>query len=388
MVTKKIRFYATAKQRRNQLENELRIDLKNIAVFSFDEEKIKNKNCENLIGAVQIPLGIAGPLKIKNLQLKSKNLYLPLATTEGALVASVNRGCKAIFLSGGAAVFAEDIGATRGPVFRTSGIRQSLQFKKWLTDNFLLLKKEAEKTSSHLLLQKIGVRFCGKDVFVRFYFNTSEAMGMNMATIAADKIVALIEKKLKIKCLSLSGNFCLDKKPGWLNFISGRGKRVWAEARIKKEIVAKVLKTKTEKITAVVEKKCLLGSVMAGSLGFNGHYANIISALFLATGQDMAHVVEGSLGITTAEREENGDLYFSVYLPSLMLGTIGGGTHLETQKEALAILGLGKKEAGEALILAKIAAAAVLAGELSLIAALSSADLASAHQKLARGKND
>ena len=208
---------------------------------------------------------------------------------------------------------------------------------------------------------------------------------MNMATIATKKAVQLIEKKMKAKCFSLSGNVCVDKKPSWLNFISGRGKKVWAEARIKKKTVKEVLKTTPQEIVAVVNKKCLLGSIMAGSLGFNAHFANVISALFLATGQDMAHVVDGSLGVTTAEKR-GGDLYFSVYIPSLMVGTVGGGTHLAAQEEALSLLGLGKGEVGESIKFARIIAGAVLAGELSLIAALAADHLAEAHQKLGRGK--
>lgn len=381
----KIKNLKTTAQKRNFLEKKLKVSLRNIAYFSLDEAKIKDHNCENMIGVVQVPLGIAGPIKIKSQKSKFKSYYLPLATTEGALVASVNRGCKATRLSGGINVLVENIGATRGPVFQTKNIKESLKFKNWLDENFVLLQKTASKTSSYLTLKKLKTRFVGRDVYVRFYFETNEAMGMNMATIATQKLIELIKEKTGITCLSLSANFCIDKKPAWLNFISGRGKRVWAESIIKKEAVKEVLKTTPEKIVEIVNKKCLLGSIMAGSLGFNAHFANIIAALFLATGQDIAHLVEGSLGITTAQLEKNGDLYFSVYLPSLMVGTVGGGTHLETQKEALSILGLDKGKPSNALKLGQIIGAAVLAGELSLIAALSVGHLAEAHQKLGRG---
>ena len=380
-----IKNFKSSKARREYLEKELKLNLKNIGYFSLDEKKVKNRNCENMIGATQVPLGIAGPLII-NHQPSVISHYLPLATTEGALVASVNRGCKAAKLSGGINVFVEEIGCTRGPVFITKSISQSFKFKNWLDGNFDRLQKTANKTSSYLTLKKLGTRFVGRNVYVRFYFKTSEAMGMNMATIATQKMADLIKRKTGIKCLSLSGNFCVDKKPSWLNFISGRGKRVWAEVIIKKKIVKEILKTTPERIIEVVNKKCLLGSIMSGSLGFNSHYANIISALFLAVGQDMAHVVEGSLGITTAELENNNDLYFSIYLPDLMVGTVGGGTHLKTQKEALSILGLDKGKTGNAFRLAEIIGGAVLAGELSLIAALSSGHLVKAHQRLGRGE--
>jgi hydroxymethylglutaryl-CoA reductase (NADPH) len=385
----KISNFKNAGQRREFLEKELKVSLSNIACFSLAEEKIKNRNCENMIGTTQVPLGIAGPIKIKNHPpaggSKIKNLYLPLATTEGALVASINRGCKATRLSG-INVLVEEIGTTRGPVFRTKNIKQSLAFKNWLDQNFIKLQQEAGKTSSYLLLKKLDTSFCGRDVYVRFYFKTREAMGMNMVTMATQKLIQLIKAKTGIKCLALSGNFCIDKKAAWLNFISGRGKRVWAESVVKKEMVKKVLKTTPEKIVTVVKKKCHLGSMISGSLGFNGHYANIIAAIFLATGQDIAQVTEGALGITTAELEKNGDLYFSIYLTDLMVGTIGGGTHLETQKEALSILGLDQGKKGDSLRLAEIIGGAVLAGELSLLAALSVGQLAQAHQKLGRGK--
>ena len=228
----------------------------------------------------------------------------------------------------------------------------------------------------------------GRYVFLRFVYDTSEAMGMNMVTIAIQVAVELIKEELGIACLSLSGNMCVDKKPSWLNFIMGRGNSVWAELKIKRDIVKKVLKTTPEKIRAVLLGKAMVGSQMSGSLGFNAHFANIIAALFIATGQDPAHIVEGSLGITSADVEENGDLYFSVYLPAVVLGTVGGGTGLVTQKEALKMLGLGNGIKGESLELAAIVGGAVLAGELSLLAALAEGHLARAHESLGRGEKE
>jgi hydroxymethylglutaryl-CoA reductase (NADPH) len=289
-----LKDYKTIKERREYLEKSLKIKLGNIAKVQVDDEKMIH--CENLIGATTLPLGVAGPL-----QIDKHNYYLPLATTEGALVASVSRGCKAINLSGGAKTYLENVGATRGPVFETSGINESKELKNWLDENFKLIKFEAEKTSDHLKLKKIGTRIVGTNVFVRFYFDTKDAMGMNMVTIATDKISQLIEKNTNVKCLAVSGNFCTDKKPAWLNFLSGRGKRVWAEVTIKKEVVEQVLKSTPENFFDVWLAKCMIGSAMAGSLGFNAHFANIVSAFFAATGQDLAHVVEGSVGITTSK---------------------------------------------------------------------------------------
>ena len=373
----------TLSKRRGLLEKKLRIKLENIGQFTLDPKKIANRNCENIIGAVQVPIGIAGPMK-----LKSSIYYLPLATTEGALVASVNRGCKATRLAGDIKAFVEDVGPTRAPVFRVRNLSQGRKLIEWTEKNFSSLKKLAEKTDPYLKLREIQPALVGRNVYLRFVFDSHEAMGMNMVTNASGVMAKIIEKKTKSKCVAVTGNLCTDKKATWQNAILGRGKKAWAEVVLEKKIAREVLKTTPEKMVEVVYRKCLLGSAVAGSIGFNAHFANIIAAIFLATGQDMAHVVEGSLGITTAEVLENGSLYFSVYLPDLMVGTIGGGTGLPAQKEALSILGLGKGKKGEALDLAKIIAGAVLCGELSLVAALAAGHLVKAHEQLGRGKND
>lgn len=374
-----LRGFKSVAKRRMALEKLLSIELNHVGSFSLDEKTASSRNCENMIGAVQIPLGIAGPVKIIGENNKG-DYYVPLATTEGALVASVSRGTKAISLSSGAQVMTYRVGVTRGPVFDTSSIKKSNELFKWIKKNPDKIAKVAEKTSKHLKFLKIDVRTAGRYVFLRFYFDTQDAMGMNMATIATEKIVNLIEKELKIKCISLAGNYDTDKKPAWVNFIKHRGFKIWAETVVSKKIVKDVLKTTPQKFFDVWLAKCMLGSAMSGSMGFNAQFANIIAAFFAATGQDIAHTVEGSMGITTAKVLENGDLYLSVYLPAVMLGTVGGGTNLDTQKEARSIT--GAKSSAE---LAEVLGGAVLAGELSLLAALSSGDLAKAHEKLGRG---
>lgn len=207
-------------------------------------------------------------------------------------------------------------------------------------------------------------------------------MGMNMVTIATDNALNLLTHKTGAHVLALSGNFCVDKKPSNLNFIEGRGKSLVAEVIIPKVIVEEKLKTTTEAIVEVNTSKNLIGSAVAGSIGFNAQYANMIGAMFLATGQDEAHIVEGSLGITTAE-DVDGDLYFSVNLPDLPLATIGGGTRLETARECLEIMGVyGSDKVSK---FAEIVGGTVLAGELSLIGALAAGHLARAHKELGRG---
>ncbi len=325
---------------------------------------------ENVIGEIKIPLGIAGPVKVN-----SKKILIPLATTEGALVASVNRGCKAITKSGGANVLIEKIGATRGPVFKTGSLAGSKKFVSWLNSNYDNMNYHIVKTSKHLKLLKISPTIVGSYVFVRFYFDTDLAMGMNMATIASDAAAKYIEKKTKIKCLSLSGNFCVDKKASWMNFINGRGIKINAEVLLTKKVLKEVLKTNARDFFEVWLGKCMIGSAVSGSMGFNCQFANIVAAIFIATGQDPAHVVEGSLGITTAEViGEN--LKIGIYLPSVMIGTVGGGTGLPAQKKAISII--GEENLAEGL------GGAVLAGEISLLASLAEGSLAKAHEQLGR----
>ena len=355
-----LRDFKTVEERRKALEKELHVILKHMGSFSLDETVASSRNCENMIGAAQVPLGIAGPLKIKN-----KNYYVPLATTEGALVASVNRGCKAITESGGAMVDSKRVGATRGPVFKVNNLAENNKLYEFLKKSFVKIKKITEQTSHHLTLSKISSRGVGKYRYVRFVFDTQDAMGMNMVTIATTAACSFIEKETGVSCVSVAGNFDIDKKPAWLNSIEGRGMQVWAEVTIPEKVLSAVLKTSAKKIYDVWLAKCMIGSALSGALGFNAQFANIIAALFLATGQDLGHVGEGSMGITTAEIINGADLYISVYLPDCMVGTVGGGTGLSTQKEAFSILGVTQSQE-----FAEVIGSAVLAGEISLLASL------------------
>ncbi|OGM09460.1 hydroxymethylglutaryl-CoA reductase (NADPH) [Candidatus Woesebacteria bacterium RBG_13_34_9] len=371
--------------RRQALEKLTHTKLQYINHPSFNIEHVSTKNCENLIGKVEIPLGIAGPLKIHGNYAKG-NFYIPLATTEGALIASVNRGCKAVDRSGGAQVFIEKSGMTRAPLFRTKGLKQTKKFIAWINTHLKEIAERVHKTDSHLTLLSITPFIVGRNVFLRFVFDTQDAMGMNMVTIACNYIRNYIEKEMKVECVALSGNVCTDKKPSWINKIEGRGYSVHAEARIPKNIIREILKTDLEKIIEVHINKNLVGSSISGSMGFNAHHVNIIAAIFAATGQDLAQVVEGSIGNTIFEKTGE-DLYASVSIPDLPLGTVGGGTQLETQKEALSILGVaggGNPPGSHAKKLAEIVVSATLAGEISLISSLAQGSLAHAHQKLGR----
>ena len=378
-----------AEIRREALERVTQTPLTNIAHHSLDVQRASYRNCENFIGVAQIPMGVVGPLRVRG-KVADGDFYVPLATTEAALVASTNRGCAAIREAGGAVVRIEDVGMTRAPVFRTSGIVQTQSFLQWIHDHEDDLRRVTEATSKYLRLLEVRPYAFGTTVFLRFRFDTGDAMGMNMATIACDRAVSeLIEPCTGVPCIGLSGNYCADKKPAAINWHEGRGKRIYAEVLLDGQILHHVLKTDARSLVEVQYRKNLLGSIAAGSMGFNAHYANVLAAFFIATGQDPAHVVEGSMGITCIEHRGPDAVFASIFMPDVPLGAIGGGTALDTQREALAVLGVSPdpERRGEAVTrLAEILGAVVLAGELSLMAAFTSQDLAKAHEKLGRGE--
>ena len=379
-----------AEVRRHALEKRTGASLENTGRFTFDAERVSRQNCENLIGVAQVPVGVIGPLRVRGEYVRNEEIFVPLATTEGALVASANRGCRALTEAGGAVVRVDDVGITRAPVFRTSGIEQSRELIAWLEDHADDIKRRAEEGSRFLELLEVKPTAMGTTVFLRFRFATGDAMGMNMATIACDRIVQdFIEPETGVECVSLSGNFCVDKKPSAVNFQEGRGKRIFAEVRLDKHVLDTVLKTSARSLVEVQYRKNLLGSIAAGSMGFNAHYANLLAAFFIATGQDPAQVGESSVGVTSIESRGPEGVVASVYLPDVPLAAIGGGTGLATQREALAVLGVepdASRPGAAVMRLAEILGATVLAGELSLLAALTSRDLARAHERLGRSR--
>jgi hydroxymethylglutaryl-CoA reductase (NADPH) len=379
-----------AEIRRRAVEGLTGTSLDQMGHHSLDVDRVSSHNCENFIGVTQVPVGVVGPLLLHGDHV-DEEVYVPLATTEGALVASTNRGCTALRAAGGARVWVEDVGMTRAPVFRTSGREETQRLLAWVEENQERLRALAERDSRFLRLTDIRPYAFGTSVFLRFRFETGDAMGMNMATIACDRMVReLIEPETGVECVALSGNYCVDKKPAEINFQEGRGKRVFAEAVIEGPVLKRCLKSNSRALVEVQYRKNLLGSISAGSRGYNAHYANLLSAFYIATGQDPAHVVEGSMGITTIEPRGPEAVYASIYIPSVPVGAVGGGTALGTQSQALAMLGVhpdAQRPGHAAHRLAEILGGVVLAGELSLMAAFTSQDLARAHENLARGKN-
>lgn len=370
--------------------------IEDLPVTDFDTEGFYNQvlgaNCESVIGYLPLPVGKVGPLKVDG-----RELHVPLATTEGALIASTNRGARAITLGGGATTVVTGDGMTRAPLLRMASLADAARIQQYLEDPDNVAKVIAAFNSTTRFGKMVNVKAfnAGRFVFLRFRCKTGDAMGMNMISKGVSAALdAIADEFPGARLLSLSGNACTDKKPSAINWIEGRGKSVTCEAVIPKDVVKKVLKTNVDALVELNVAKNLIGSAVAGSIGgYNAHAANIVSAVFLATGQDVAQNVESSTCMTLMEKDgETGDLICSVTMPSIEVGTVGGGTTLPAQSACLRLLGI--KGAADlvpgthASMLARAVAASVLCGELSLMAALTSGDLVSSHMKLNRKPAD
>uniref|UniRef100_A0A672MNL0 3-hydroxy-3-methylglutaryl coenzyme A reductase n=1 Tax=Sinocyclocheilus grahami TaxID=75366 RepID=A0A672MNL0_SINGR len=350
----------------------------------YDYSKVMGTCCENVIGYMPVPVGVAGPLL-----LDGKQFQVPMATTEGCLVASTNRGCRAIALAGGASSRVLADGMTRGPVVRLPSACQAAEVKAWLesTEGFKSIKEAFDQTSRFARLEKLLIGLAGRNLYIRFQSKTGDAMGMNMISKGTEQALASLKEEFpELQILAVSGNYCTDKKPATINWIEGRGKSVVCETTIPAKVVKEILKTSTEGLVDVNISKNLIGSAMAGSIGgYNAHAANIVAAIYIACGQDPAQTVGSSNCITIMEASGSTgeDLYISCTMPSIELGTVGGGTNLPPQQaclQMLGVLGASQECPGEnARQLAKVVCATVLAGELSLMAALTAGHLVKSH---------
>ncbi|WP_420334949.1 hydroxymethylglutaryl-CoA reductase [Roseibium sp.] len=340
-------------------------------------------NIENMIGTVKVPVGIVGPLRVNGV-FAQKDYFVPLATTEAALVASYARGAKAVGKSGGVSVATLGEGVLRSPAFRFASIAEAGLFVEWVIGSAEKLVAAAESTTRHGRLLSIDPVIDGELVFLMCRYETGDAAGQNMVTFATE---ALCEYALKSSPVAprswfLEANFSGDKKASFLGVMLGRGRRVTAQADIPEDVVEATLGSPIELILEY-GRVANLGSLMTGQVGAQAHFANGLAALYLATGQDVACVAESAVGFTRMERSSTG-LLVTVTLPNLILGTVGGGTQLPSQSAGLDILGL--KGSGHAPALAEVAAALCLCGELSLTAAVAGGQFGSAHKRLARGK--
>ncbi|KAF9191933.1 3-hydroxy-3-methylglutaryl-coenzyme A (HMG-CoA) reductase isozyme [Haplosporangium sp. Z 767] len=348
----------------------------------YDYSKVMGQCCENVIGYMPLPVGVAGPFNIDG-----QMLYLPMATTEGCLVASTSRGCKAINAGGGATTVLLADGMTRGPCVEFPNIIEAGACKKWLENEGLEVMQEAFNSTTRFgRLRKLKVAVAGRLVYIRFSTTTGDAMGMNMISKGCERALEVLGEKFPtMSIVSLSGNYCTDKKPAAINWIEGRGKSVVAEAMIPGKVVETVLKTTVNALVELNLDKNLIGSAMAGAMGgFNAHAANILTAVYLATGQDPAQNVESSNCITLMKAINNGqDLLISCTMPSIEVGTLGGGTALPPQASMLEMLGVRgshpETPGANAQRLARIICAGVMAGELSLCAALAAGHLVKSH---------
>lgn len=351
----------------------------------YDYSKVLNACCENVLGFVEIPVGYAGPLI-----LDGKKYFVPMATTEGALVASTNRGCKALSYYGVRSIV-EDVGMTRAPCVKFPDVVSAAQAKRWMetAENFQTIKQAFDSTSRFARLQELLIAMDGPQLYIRFRAFTGDAMGMNMVSKGAENALRIVAHAFpEMQIISLSGNFCSDKKPAAINWIKGRGKRVVSEARVSEEVLRNLLKTDAKTLVQCNKLKNMAGSAMAGSIGGNNaHAANMVTAIFIATGQDPAQNITSSNCSTNMELhgENCNDLYITCTMPSLEVGTVGGGTVLPGQSACLDVLGVrGAHQthpAENSKQLARIICATVMAGEISLMAALVNSDLVKSHMK-------
>ncbi|KWU43403.1 putative hydroxymethylglutaryl-CoA reductase [Rhodotorula sp. JG-1b] len=360
------------------------LESSDLPYMNFDYSRVMGQCCENVVGYMPLPVGIAGPLRIDGAVLP-----IPMATTEGALVASTSRGCKALNVSGGVTTVVTQDAMTRGPALGFPSVVMCAAAKRWIDseEGSNILKAAFNSTSRFARLKHLKAAMAGRTLFVRFATQTGDAMGMNMISKGTERAldVMMTDYFPEMKVISLSGNYCTDKKPAAINWIEGRGKSVVAEGIVPGDAVKSILKTTVDALVRLNIQKNLIGSAMAGSVGgFNAHASNILTAIYLATGQDPAQNVESSNCMTLMEAINDGkDLLITCSMPSIEVGTVGGGTILLPQAAMLDMLGVKgphpTSPGTNAQQLARIVCASVMAGELSLMSALAAGSLVQSH---------
>lgn len=369
--------------RQRFIEEYAGVSIAHISKYSFDPS-ILSGNVENFTGVAQVPIGFAGPIRV-NGEHANGEFLVPLATTEGTLVASYNRGMKVLNLAGGVTTTVQDDRMQRAPVFVFDSAREARAFRDWVNENFDQIRQAAETTSSVAKLLDIDMFLSNKFTYLRFNYSTGDAAGQNMvgrATFAACSWM-LDNVDIPVQRFYLESNLATDKKHSQINVMRTRGKRVTAEAVISRDILVQHMRVEPESLhyhSGVAN----VGAIISGANNNGAHSPNGITAMFIATGQDVANVAESSSGIIYTEITPKGDLYMSLTIPSLIVATHGGGTALATQRECLEILGCRGR--GTVKKLAEIIAAVSLAGEISLGAAISSLDWVSSHEKYGRNR--
>lgn len=370
-------------RRRRWVEERTASRLTHVGSLSIDTESFRG-NIENPIGAAQVPLAVAGPLIVDGEQARG-TFFVPLATTEGALVRSYERGMLAISRSGGATARVLRDENRVAPVFFFDSTADALDFCDALPAQLDEIGAEAESTTRHGKLLGLDPMPLGRRVIVNMRFSTGDAHGMNMIVKAADRACRWIAEHTAARRFLIVSGFNSEKRASGSLLAGGKGKKAVAGVRLTRRVVQTFLGTTAEAM-AELWSVTVLGHLQSGALGYNGHYANGLTALFLATGQDVANVANSAVGITSLEATEEGDLEASVMLPSLTVATVGGGTGLGTALECLEMLGCSGS--GKARKLAEITAAMLLAGELSMAAAIASGEFVDAHESYGRNRPD
>lgn len=373
---------AQAERRREFIRAQTGASLDTVGQYAIDPA-VTQGNIENFIGTVQMPLGVAGPLRIEGEHARG-DFYVPMATTEGTLVASYSRGMRVISACGGVRTTVVKHSMQRAPVFRFDNALEAREFGQWLRDHFAAIKAAAESTTRSGQLKEIEQYPVANMLYTRFCYTTGDAAGQNMT----GKATFVACEWIKANCPSqpnyiLSGAIDTDKKHSAMNLIQSRGKRVIAEFVLNKEIAWQMLRVDTAMLYKY-RNIAATGAQQAGSAYSGAHSANGIASLFIATGQDEANVAESHAGITYGELRDNGDYYWSTTLPAMICGTFGGGTGLPSQRECLEMLGCYGR--GHADKFAEIVAAVVLAGDVSLTSAILAGDWVSSHDALGRNR--
>ena len=341
-------------------------------------------NVENQVGMAQIPLGVIGPLRINGTAAHG-DFYVPMATTEGALIASFHRGALVASMSGGVTCCCLTESVTRAPCFMFDSLRDVGQFLAWLLPEYDKLQTVVSQKTAHGKLLDLRTSIVGKEVYLLFEFTTGDAGGQNMVTIATQAICEWVIQRTPIapRHWFIDGNMSGDKKATMQAFTYARGKKVVAECVLRRRLVKRFLHATPQQMFRYWQISGL-GGIQSGSIGIQGHYANGLAAIFIACGQDPACVAEAAIGITRMDLTDEGDLYVSVALPNLICGTVGGGTHLPTARECLEMIDC--YGAGKARKFAEVICSTVLCGEVSIIGAMAAGDFASAHETYGRKK--
>jgi len=343
-------------------------------------------NIENLVGFAEMPVGVIGPLRVNGSEAHG-DFYVPMATTEGVMVASYHRGALVMSEAGGASVVCTTESVSRAPCLLFDSMHEAAGFLVWAIPRFDSLQEVVEQTSRHCRLIDVRTVLFGKELFLVFEYTTGDAAGQNMVTIATDAVCrALVEgAPVKPRRWYVEGNLSGDKKATMLSFVYARGKKVVAEVTVPRDLAVGALHAEPVDMVRYW-KTSLLGGVQSGSIGVQGHVANALTSMFIACGQDAACVSEAAVGVTHLDLTEDGDLYASLMLPNLIVGTVGGGTHLPTARECLGMMDCYGQ--GKARKFAEICCAVALGGEISIAAAMAGGSFAHVHGKYGRKRRD